>query len=1060
MGFTIDKELARKRLELQVKRFKNDLRNGEISGGHPKTTEQYPATQGGKKYNETQVRQGYVLPLFRDILGWDVDNSINEVIPELHNHEGFADFVFVRNNQKKFVLETKKPSVNIDPNTQSGREAVRQVIGYSRSIKDVHFSIVSNFELLVFCHSYTMPPKDQESSNVISWFHFEDYLNEENFETLWEFRFEKAGDQNFALPFKSKIDKNIIKKYKTIDDALLDDLQKVRVLLANSASGIVLASEDADVICNEIINKIVVARTLEDRNIVSSSLKEVVASKDSWKEFKKHIKKLHQSFPISVFDFGRKSSLSNDNLEFDNKAFSCVLQMFYDRTSNGIIHDVYDFKYIPSDILGYAYEHSISYKLSFEKGSFKLKRKDFFKDGVHYTPLYICRDIVKKSVNKSLEHKSLKDIKVADIACGSGSFLTALYDFLYKSYLKETSKTKTDGIKDVLPLKLRKSIIENNIWGVDIDYFASEVAKVALYLKFFEDFPVGTKTSPEDLPDIDNNIICADSLIDTTLKIKLPKSAQPINSGSHSKILNVIKNNGFDAIVGNPPYIKIQDLLKLEELPLDSYKVLYKETFSEGALEFAIAFIQRGINLLSENGALGFIIPNKIFSNKQGQGVREYLSGNSTVNVFEVTDFHSCQIFDASIYTCLLFIEKRNKVSKNSVKINNILRVDDIAYTLNKCNHIAEKFPSNDYEVGSLNKSCLAPDGWDIAVESRKRLLEKLNQQPKKLTEVIPEGKIFQGIPTGADPVFLVRKIKNKNKNLVTIYSDSTKSEHTIEAEFLRPVLKGSTNLKHFNEIPSELYLIYPYEDGNLIEPKAFKDSETYKYLSLKINRDTLEKREDGKFSGSKFYQYSRPQNLKLWEGDKICIPYLVERFNAHYDDRKNIFVNVSTGGYAIIPPSTESERNALLMILNSSVFNFYIKSIAGDFRGGWFECSKHYLSEIPMPNLSSMTLDNKKLRNVLKELYDANSELQSATNMMTRVKLQTSIGKNLDWLNEVVMDTYGLTAEEKELLKFYDSNARDGEVDEYHRDLFKVVQLVEDGEQASYLNHMKLLDQ
>ena len=582
-----------------------------------------------------------------------------------------------------------------------------------------------------------------------------------------------------------------------------------------------------------------------------------------------------------------------------------------------------------------------------------------------------------------------------------------------------------------------------------------------MYLKYFEDFPLSEKFKFDDLPNVDNNIVCADSLIDTTMNMKFSRTAQPLSTNGQSKLLNVIKGSGFDAIVGNPPYIKIQDLLKLSDLPLESYKSLYKESFSEGSLEFATAFIQRGVNLLSDHGVLGFIIPNKIFSNKQGKGIRNFISTHEEIKVFEFTDFHSCQIFNASIYTCLLFLE-RNKIPskiKNMVKVNNIFRAESISHVLSKCNAISEKSPSNDYEVGSINYSQLGADAWEMTVESRKKLIEKLNLNTKRLEDEIPEGKIFQGIPTGADSIFLVSKIKNKNKNQVYVYSEATGLEHLIESEYLKPVLKGSTNLKHFNKIPSELFLIYPYKDGELIDPKNFNKTETYKYLNLKKNREVLEKREDGKFAGSKFYQFSRPQNLLLWEKDKILVPYLVERFNAHYDSGKNIFVNVSTGGYAIIPPQDEEIRNLLVMILNSSVFNFYIKSIAGDFRGGWFECSKHYLSSVPVPELSKVKID-RKLSSVLDDLYEINSDLAVTTNPIERLKLKSAFGKNIDWLNECVMNLYDLTNEEKDLVNFYDSNARDNEVDSYYKDLVKIVQAIEDGAQASYLTHLKILEQ
>ncbi len=369
MGQIIDKKIAYRRLELLVKRFKNDLTNGDISGSHEKTLSEYPATANGRKYSESQIRQGFILPMFRDILGWDIDNSINEVIPELYNHQGFADFVFVRNNQRKFVLETKKPSVNIDPNISSGRDGLRQVIGYARSLKDVNLAIVSNFELLVFSHSYIMPKTGEEIKNVLDWFHFSDFLSELKFETLWQFRFEACADKNFCSSLLKDVDAKIIKKHKTIDQNLLEDLKVVRVKLANSLSGKILDSEEADSLVHSIINRIIFIRSLEDRGVISSRLAELIGCENVWEKFKIHANKIFDKFPIELLNTKNDNFLDSKKLVIQDQAFSESLQMFYDRGSE-FYHDCYDFKYIPSEILGYAYEHSIAFKLMIEKNIF------------------------------------------------------------------------------------------------------------------------------------------------------------------------------------------------------------------------------------------------------------------------------------------------------------------------------------------------------------------------------------------------------------------------------------------------------------------------------------------------------------------------------------------------------------------------------------------------------------------------------------------------------------------------------------------------------------------
>lgn len=702
------------------------------------------------------------------------------------------------------------------------------------------------------------------------------------------------------------------------------------------------------------------------------------------------------------------------------------------------------------------YEHSLSYKLieDSKKKKLKLSRKKLYKDGVHYTPDYISNNLSKVSIERAIKNKkcSPMDLKCFDLACGSGSFLSSIYDNLYRLNMKQNTDLVIGDGKSVLSLKQRKKIIESCIFGIDIDLYAVEISKLVLILKFFEDFPTESKNARcKEVPNLEDNVIFADSLIDSSQKIKAPKATFGINK-SHKKIYNLVVNKKIDVIVGNPPYIKIQDLNKIEGFPVNHYKSIYKETLSTGSIDFSTAFIQRATEIISRNGVVGFIIPNKLFKNNHGIGLRKFLTNNEELSLFQFVDFNSCQIFDASIYTCLLNIEKKEeeKKSRKSVKkagtekfkCAQVYSLEDPINTLIEISNTDTRSPDKLFEIGLIDLFSIDEKPWNLNVGPRRELLSKLNSKFSKLEETVIDKKIFQGIPTGSDKVFTLEKIKAKNSKVWLMRSEKL-GDWEIEKQYLKPIYRGSSDLKAFSKQFAESYLLYPYDnEGVLLNSKEFKESLAYEYLSQEENKKGikdekgktvlfgLDEREGGKYSGKSFYQYSYPKNMNLWAKDKIMIPYLAEKFNAHYDDKGHTFVNVSTGGYCILAPENVNERVFALAILNSNVFDFLIKSFSGDFRGGWIECSKSYIGAAPVPSFKNNLEDEEiiQIQGCLDDLYEhskyyySNSDQDEAD---TAQKL-SRFYNDLDWLNTWAKDQYELTDDEYRLVEFYTTDISD----------------------------------
>ncbi|MCK6599893.1 MAG: BREX-1 system adenine-specific DNA-methyltransferase PglX, partial [Bdellovibrionaceae bacterium] len=720
--------------------------------------------------------------------------------------------------------------------------------------------------------------------------------------------------------------------------------------------------------------------------------------------------------------------------------------MFYNRGPR-FFHDCYDFKYIPSDILGYAYEHSIAYELNIDKKTkkFKLEKKKLYKNGVHYTPAYICSELSNTSVERAIKNlgKSAIDLVCFDIACGSGSFLTSLYDTIYKTQAKSSTSRLVEGSGlKVLSLKDRKFILESCIFGIDIDYSAVQITKLCLYLKFFENFPDADLDKKCSLiPNLEENIVFGDSLLDTSQNYIHPKTSLPIGS-ENGKVFKYLKTKSIDVIVGNPPYIKVQDLKKIDNMQVEHYKLVYSKTLSKGSIEFAIGFIERAMSLLNPKGVLGYIIPNKIFRNKQGENLRNFITDpKNSCNLYQFIDFNSCQLFDASIYTCLLYLEREKPLKK--FKCCQIYDLKDPAATLSEIKKTNKIYPSKYFEVDYLNNSELSNQPWSLLVGPKRDLFKRLKANFKSLGEVAVDKKIFQGIPTGSDKIFLLKKVREKNDNIWLVYSEALEitikyeqnefgrsklksSIFEIESKYLKPVYRGSSDLKPFFKSTSNSYILYPYDDeGNLITDKEFLSSKAFAYLNTIENKkgikntknvtllQGLEEREDGKFKGKKFYQYSRPQNLELWSKSKIMIPYLVERFNAHLDEDGHMFVNVSTGGYCILAPENKIDRIHLLGILNSKVFDFMVKCFSGDFRGGWIECNKHYIGEAPVPLPSKKAISNKeidKIQTCLNELYESSGAYYSEEQTSSNLKQLNIFYRNSEWLDLWSKSIYGLS--------------------------------------------------
>jgi hypothetical protein len=399
----------------------------------------------------------------------------------------------------------------------------------------------------------------------------------------------------------------------------------------------------------------------------------------------------------------------------------------------------------------------------------------------------------------------------------------------------------------------------------------------------------------------------------------------------------VFSEGGFDVVVGNPPYVRIQALA--DTTTTDIYRRCYAAA-AKGNYDVYVLFGERSLTLLKPRGSLGFIVPHKFFNSKYGEGLRRLLADGRHVR--EVIHFGDQQIFPGrSTYTCLLFLARAASPEVH------VTRVADLPAWRER----------GAGESGTLPAGALDVREWTLVVGARRPLVEKLANMPVRLRDVA--ARISQGCITGADPVFLFKEHHRKTGGTTTVYSKALASHVEIESHLLKAVVRsGSSGVDRFRAVP-EAVVLFPYAvwegHARLLTPRELRELAPRAWRYLESQRKTLEDREGRAFRDAQWYRFGRSQNLGMWEQPKLMLPYMVRRLACYADLEGGLyFINVTTGGYGITIASDASGRPRLdplyvCALLNSAVLNFQLRQLSSSFQGGYFPANKQFVEQLPI---------------------------------------------------------------------------------------------------------------
>jgi len=686
--------------------------------------------------------------------------------------------------------------------------------------------------------------------------------------------------------------------------------------------------------------------------------------------------------------------------------------------------------------------------------------------GVYYTPTYIVDYIVENTVCKLLEGatpKTASELRVLDPACGSGSFLIGAYQRLLdwhrdryvenlvslmgsgssatskkvqallpegyavqkkkgqgRSKKKKSSNNlpifETQGGEWKLTTEERKRILLNNIYGVDIDPQAVEVTKLSLHLKVLEGESEETLSKQlklfqeRALPDLGENIKCGNSLIgpdfyDGQTTLIDEEELYRVNPFDwEAEFSEVMGRGGFDAVIGNPPYIRIQAMKQWAPLEVEFYKERY-EAAKKGNYDIYVVFVERGLSLLSDRGLLGFILPHKFFNAQYGQSLRCLIAEGR--NLEKIIHFGHEQVFaNATTYTCLLFLNRSGSDQLQFVKVEDL----------------AEWRKNGESTEGGIDYGKITENEWNFVVGSGAELFEKLFEINTKLANVVD---IFVGLQTSADKVFIMDLIADKSENL-KLKSKALNEEWEFEKGLLFPLVSG-TDVNRYKQLPSRQYILFPYVANastvKLIEFTKLLDEYPKTATYLLKNKNILEGREKGKAKGPNWHGYIYLKNMAKQSKKKICVPRLVERLYAAYDaDGSHFLDNVDVGGITLKSEYQNQGFLYILGLLNSKLLCWYFPFVSAPFRGGWISANKQFLSQLPIRTIDFSDPEDvarhDRMVQLVENMLELNKKLADTKTGHQKTLLQRQIEATDRQINQLVYELYDLTEDEIKIVE------------------------------------------
>lgn len=917
-------------------------------------------------YNETQARTDFITPLL-EAFGWDVYNTkglplaLREVIEEATVEVGEEciskkpDYELRLARQRKLFVEAKKPNIRIDRDRASAFQTRRY--GYSASLP---IAVLTNFHQLAVYDCLPSPDENDEALVarliLVSYDQFE-----ARFDELWDILSrETVYSGDFDRRFAVGVTRHGAEQF---DDYFLRQIRAWRERLAidihSNTPG--LSPTELTYAVQLFLSRIVFLRICEDRDIEKyETLKDLDTSNTfvSLMEVLKRADDFYDSGLFRLLDDTRLGiHISDATLQ------SIISELYYPQSP-------YTFAVVETKVLGEIYEQFLGEVISVSDSGVEIVSKPEVREsgGVVPTPRHIVDAIVERTLSPAISGKNPADLDgftVADICCGSGIFLLSAYEFLMDHHLSwYLDHNRADHVGRTiyevatgqwrLTFEEKRRILLAHLRGVDIDANAVEVTRFSLLLKLIEDETAAglkdyvTRHRTAALPPLEATVRSGNSLVSQAewivgcgpMPAPLIAKINPFTWASEFPV--EMGRGGFNVIVCNPPYIRIQNMtayspeeVAFYQTPGSPYSTARQDNFDKYAL-----FIERALALLKPNGRLGVIVPHKFMTIQAGRALRRLIVSDRLLE--QITHFGVKQIFGPGTanYTCILILDRqgRDKVS------------------LEKIGPLEEWRYGHPGIVTEIPAAELTEDAWQFADADTRALFERVRATfPNRLSQL---AEIFVGVQTSADPIYIFRPI-NETASTVTIRWNG--QDWPIERGILRACLHDVTLFAYARPRPNA-WIIFPYElvrgrtriKARLIQPAKMARRFPGCWAYLNARRDELERRSvtGGATVDRQWYQFGRSQSLTKFNSPKIILPILSIEPRYAYDDTNIMVTGGGNGPYYMIHPHDGAPvtNHYLLAVLNHPMSEAFVRTNTSPFRGGYYSHGKQFIKNLPIP--------------------------------------------------------------------------------------------------------------
>ncbi|MBO0360098.1 Eco57I restriction-modification methylase domain-containing protein [Hymenobacter sp. BT186] len=632
-----------------------------------------------------------------------------------------------------------------------------------------------------------------------------------------------------------------------------------------------------------------------------------------------------------------------------------------DRTLTPVIQlEQYDFASdLNVNILGHIFEQSLS-DLEVERArltgqDYNAKQGKRKQDGIFYTPEYITRYMVRQAVGGWLQERrreagldalpdltdddratirlgvgnrlvqpsrtvqkhiaawetyatALENIRVLDPACGSGAFLNEAFGYLLREGQHVNQELAALRAGQATLFDFDRHILQHNLYGVDLNPESVDITRLSLWLQ--------TANPGKPLTSLDHSIRCGNSLIsDATV-------AGPRAFDWHAAFPEVFAQGGFDVVIGNPPYVRVQNISKSE---MTYYYDKY--TTPIGKLDISILFFEKAINLISENSIISFISSSQWMQTDYGKNIRRLLS---TGFLRRITDFGSLPVFeDADAYPAIFVIS--NSIN-NSFEYKQIKNKENLNY------EFINSFTGKLIDTSILHESVWTFEGFDL----NQSLVDK-NIIFSPLSKL---GKAYIGNKTGWDAAFIV--------------DTNTIKDLQLEDSIILPYAYRGEEVSRYTEVYPAAKVIYPYrsnENGNpILIPVSELENDypnIFKYLS-RFKKELMARLDSRKLYAFEhnFYRHMRAGSFQYIEAKKILLKGIDTRPQVGILSEGSSF-NGSNCPAIILNEGYKNSISFVLAILNSKTAKYYLNHISPPKLGNYYRYNPTTVSKLPIPNIS-----------------------------------------------------------------------------------------------------------